>query len=206
MLALHSYINYRLRVHRAQVRILTHDQITAYADWQPFGPHWLRSITGARYWDWGDQLVSFYVHDAGELRELPGKHSIKVLKLTGCDLAEFPDLDGFDKLVAVDNCFNAAQDEQEMQLCLRAIAKCRSLQGLNLYEARVTDRCLKELIPLQNLANLELAENEEITDRGLEHLKSLKSLKRLSLGRKSNYTQAAVDKLQAALPDCEIEW
>ena len=201
-----AYINYRLRVHRAQVQLLRqHNQTTADADWQPFGPLWLRSLTGPRYWNWGDQLVAVYVHHPDEIRDVPGKRSIKVLKLTGCNLADFPDLDEFANLVAVDNCFGYAKNETEMREFLRAIAKCRSIQGLNLYESGVTDGGLAELAPLKNLANLELANNDDISDEGIEYLKSFKSLKRLTLFG-TRVTKNGIERLRAALPDCEIEW
>lgn len=197
-----AYLNYRVRAHQVQIRFLKQQQnYLEHAVWHPFGPNWLRTLTGPGYWEWGDLLAEAYINEEDDIRKLPGKGSIKALRFSPGDWTAMPNLDDFDQLIAID-LFMSRVDEP----CLRTVAKCKSLEGLNLYETGVTDRGLQELRPLQNLKNLELAANEELTDAGLEPLKTLKSLKRLSLGGRSGITKEGVAQLRAALPDCEIEW
>ena len=47
--------------------------------------------------------------------------------------------------------------------------------------------------------------NTKVSDAGLEHLKEMKELRYLGLTG-TNVTDKGVKELQAALPDCKIEW
>lgn len=187
-------------------------QNIAFADWQPFGPQWLRNITGPHYWEWGDRLVTVGLQHSNEISDLPGKSAIKVLQIYTVKCDAMPPLDNYDDLIAIDMCMVNydysnidGDDDPEFWPCLRVIAKRHSLQGLNLYETGVSDRGLRELVGMPHLANLELSGNPDVTDNGLVHLASIQSLKKLGLWG-TGVTQAGVEKLQGALPDCAIGW
>lgn len=205
-----AFVNYRLRINRAQRDYLraidAKQQVNVdFLAWQPFGPYWLRSLTGYFLWDWGDQLVEVYDDD---LAAVPGKSSIKSLRLEEINCRQLTTLQEFANLLTIDMCFGNflnESGESEIVPCLQLIAQRKSIEGLNLWGTGVTDRGLQELVAMKNLKNLELGENDEITDQGLVHLASLKSLRRLGLDG-TNASPEGVARLRAALPDCEIEF
>lgn len=77
------------------------------------------------------------------------------------------------------------------------------LQALSLLCHETTDRGLKHLHGLNKLQNLCCAGT--VTDAGLEHIKLLTNLKRLRL-HDENVTDEGIEKLQEALPECEIDF
>jgi hypothetical protein len=80
---------------------------------------------------------------------------------------------------------------------------CPRLNHLNLDGMAITDAGLAELTRYQDLESLSLS-GTKITDAGLEHLAKLPKLKELWL-RGTAITDAGYKKLQAALPECEIQ-
>lgn len=80
---------------------------------------------------------------------------------------------------------------------------CPKLNMLQLDGVSVTDAGIAELTRHQNLTSLSLS-GTKITDAGLEHLAKLPKLKELWL-RNTAITDAGHKKLQAALPNCEIQ-
>ena len=203
----------RYRLHEAQIAHLRRGQQNINsAEWQPFGLHWLRNITGPQYWQRGDRLVAGDVEHSDEISDLPGKNAIKVLRIFTVKCDAMPPLDEYDNLLAID-LFMVNYDYSDFEgdgdpdfwPCLHVIAQRDSVQGLNLYETGVTDRGLKELAGMPNLINLELSGNPDVTDDGLVPLASIQSLQKLGLWG-TGVTKTGVEKLQHALPDCEIRW
>ena len=80
---------------------------------------------------------------------------------------------------------------------------CPKLNMLQCDATPITDAGIAELTRHQNLASLSLS-GTKITDAGLEHLAKLPKLKELWL-RNTAITDAGYKKLQAALPNCEIQ-
>ena len=203
----------RSRLHDDQIAFISPNiENTDHAEWQPFGPYWLRLMTGPEYWEWGDLLAAVDVWHSNDISRFPGKNSIKVLRIWTVKCDAMPALDQYDNLLAIDmsmvnydySTFEGDGDP-DFWPCLQVIAGKDSIQGLNLYNTGVTDRGLKELSRMPNLKNLELADNSEVTDNGLKEIASIKSLKRLSMGG-NGVTEAGVKKLRKALPSCEILW
>ena len=77
-----------------------------------------------------------------------------------------------------------------------------SLRVLALSNTQITDAGLKHLEGLTNLTALELA-NTQVSYAGLKHLEGLTSLEYLNLTG-TQVTLEGVEKLQEALPNCEI--
>ena len=85
------------------------------------------------------------------------------------------------------------------------IAKMNDLEGLVIQHAKlITDEGLSQLKHQKKLKSLNLWYCKSITDKGLEHLHGLTELKSLQLGG-TQVTQAGINRLQKALPACEIE-
>jgi len=78
------------------------------------------------------------------------------------------------------------------------------LQRLNLDKCNITNDGLVNVEPLKNLDYLHIG-STHVTDAGLPHLYGLKKLTKLDLTYLSGITDEGVDKLQAELPDAEIE-
>jgi len=78
------------------------------------------------------------------------------------------------------------------------------LKQLFLQDNPITDEGLVHLGKIESLEMLVLA-GTQITDDGLKHLAGLKNLKYLGLTR-TKITRPAIDALQLALPQCELEW
>jgi hypothetical protein len=84
---------------------------------------------------------------------------------------------------------------------LRAFPKLRILE---LENTPVSDNGMAALSTLDSVEVLALAVTN-ITDAGIEPLCVMKQLKFLRIGG-TRITQTGVDRLQAALPDCQITW
>jgi hypothetical protein len=201
----------RLHVHQSQVAYLQrYNQSVEFAEWEPFGPHWLRSKTGSQYWEWGDRLIGVDCLLPDDLKDLPGKSAVKVLRVFALEPDKMHCLAEFDNLLALDLCFvsydrsdRADNRRGALWRCLQAVAQIDSLQGLNLYDARVTNRDLQELARMPNLIHLDISGNPDVTDDGLRHLASIQTLRKLSLDGTS-VTKDGLAQLQSALPNCEI--
>jgi len=88
---------------------------------------------------------------------------------------------------------------------LASIAKHKNLEGLSFQHAKqLTDDGLRHLSQMRRLKSLNLWACDLITDDGLEDLRELKNLKSLSLGG-TKVTLQGIQRLQLALPECEIE-
>ena len=99
---------------------------------------------------------------------------------------------------------------------LEHISTLKHLEVLHVFkESQITDRGLANVAKLTNLQSLHfgsdgkysaiLQDYMKITDEGLIHLYGLKNLESLSLNT-MHVTQAGIDNLQKALPNCKIEW
>jgi hypothetical protein len=80
---------------------------------------------------------------------------------------------------------------------------CPKLKYLALNDTAITDQGLSHVTAFQDLEMLSLS-GTKITDAGLAHLARLPRLKQLWL-RNTAITDAGYQKLQSALPDCEIQ-
>ncbi len=82
------------------------------------------------------------------------------------------------------------------------LKKLTSLSGLYISGTQITDAGLVHLKELNKLEELDLSDTQ-VTDDGLIHLKELTNLAVLTLSG-TQVTDDGVEKLQQALPDCEI--
>ena len=80
---------------------------------------------------------------------------------------------------------------------------CRKLKFIGLDDLPITDSGIAQLTALQDLESLSLS-GTKITDAGLAHLARLPRLKELWL-RNTAITDEGYQKLQAALPLCQIQ-
>ena len=87
---------------------------------------------------------------------------------------------------------------------LSKLPKPEKLVSLNLAQSRITDAEIGNLAALTNLETLVLSQTA-ITDACVNDLAKLKKLKRLIV-TETGITAGGVDKLQAALPDCQIQF
>lgn len=77
------------------------------------------------------------------------------------------------------------------------------LRRLAIAEADITDKTLELVGKLKYLKELDLCKSKAITDAGIAKLEGLRKLEELVLGGTS-VTDAGVNRLQRALPDCVI--
>jgi hypothetical protein len=155
-------------------------------------------------------MAAGYV-DSDEIAELPGRSHVKVLRFSRIKCDAMPPFDECDRLLAIDMhsvhlvyANDQGDGDPEFWRCLRVIAECDSLQGLNLHNTTVTDRCLQVLARMPNLIHLDVSTNP-ITDDGPVYFTTMSSLKKLNLAD-TQVTENGIRKLRAALPDCEIAW
>lgn len=145
-------------------------------------------------------MVGLDLERTGQLAAFPGSENIKSLSAGTAEIDMVPSLDRFQKLEAVDLCFAMGRDAR---LLLRALVRCRSMKGINLYESGVKDEDLAVLAEMQQLIQLELSGNREVTDHGLASLESMSTLRVLGLYGTS-VTPAGVARLRAVLPECDV--
>ena len=99
---------------------------------------------------------------------------------------------------------------------LEHVSKLERLESLYINGvAEITDRGLAQIAKLTNLRFLglgfgaphtvDIQDHMTITDEGLASLYGLKNLESLDL-RTTGVTEAGIDKLQKALPNCKIKW
>lgn len=212
-----GYGTYRYRLQPAQLQAIASEDVhesTTYLEWEPFGPYWLRSLTGDKLWQWGDRLVAIEPVNSADIDAFPGKSSVKVIRLEEFNLDHPPRLADYPNLIGLDAYFvhftwdspeYDNDDELRRKTFLHTVSQCETLEGINFYDFDLKDADLKQLSKMPNLRHLALASNGDITDAGLVHLASLKSLQVLDLFG-TEVTQKGVEKLQAELPDCEIQW
>ena len=87
---------------------------------------------------------------------------------------------------------------------VEALALLKALKHLVLSDTRLTDKGVELLAPLNSLETLQLSQCKRLTDQGLESLAKIGSLTYLEIQTNPQLTEAAVRKLQAALPKCKI--
>jgi hypothetical protein len=86
---------------------------------------------------------------------------------------------------------------------LKELKAVKNLRGLQLRGTQLTDTGLKELSDFESLEELVLGPNQ-FTVAGLNELKKLKNLKRLIVALDVRITDASLDELRKALPECQI--
>ncbi len=86
---------------------------------------------------------------------------------------------------------------------IRRLAKLPNLKFLNLAHTGISDHGLKHIGNISGLETLDLT-STMIADAGLVHLYELKNLKILTLAG-TDVTAAGAEKLQKALPHCQME-
>jgi len=174
----------------------------------PPGPAWLRDLVGVEFLaeitEAGQRMhtgirVTDDLIDDEEMALLGSCAEIKALHLGGSDITN----DGLKHIVGMTKLeyltLHYTQITDEGLEHLRGLSK---LSRLNLSDTSVGDRGIKHIEGLENLRELWL-DNTRLTDDGLKHLEGLRNLHTLSLPH-DECTQAGVEKLQRALPDCEI--
>jgi hypothetical protein len=87
---------------------------------------------------------------------------------------------------------------------MKTVGTLTRLKALSLRNAGFNESGLANLQSLRELERLELR-GSTVTDAGLNHLRGLSNLKNLNL-TETIVTAAGVNALQAALPNCKIEW
>ena len=86
---------------------------------------------------------------------------------------------------------------------LKHLANAKHLEVLDLYSCPITDNGLKHLRNLTQLRKVNLV-GSKVTDKSIPLLANWKKLKYLAVGG-SQITREGIRKLQAALPNCEVE-
>ncbi len=127
--------------------------------------------------------------DIGSLSNLKG---LWALSLNRCQIANITSLKNLNGLVYLDIGNNQIRD-------IKPIAGLKVLEIIGLSGNQIID--LTPLAGFEKAYHLELADNR-ITN--LSPLADLISLKYLSLDNNPDLTQSEIDKLQKALPSCEI--
>ncbi len=83
------------------------------------------------------------------------------------------------------------------------LKKHKGLVVLGLNNTRITDKGLAYLKELPRLSQLMVHRGTKVTEAGLVHLKSFPALTSLSVD-KANFSEASLNELRRALPDCRI--
>lgn len=213
-----GYAKYRHRLHEAHWQVGKSRWVFGGIETrgiQPFGPLWLRHLTGEEYWNWGDLIVSPNFPGPDAMIAFPGKGSVKSLSLPWVDSTMLDQLQDFPNLEVLSLSWGTwSGDLRELQrradgslgqAVLSSIAQCAQLKGLDIGDCHMTDKDLPHLAELSELVHLELGGNEGITDEAVRYLSSLKSLRILGLDA-TDVTQEGIEQLQAALPRCVIYW
>jgi Leucine Rich repeat len=88
---------------------------------------------------------------------------------------------------------------------LREVARIEKLHILRLVRTKITDEGLKELTKLPHLDTLDL-QDTKVSDLGMKELARCARLRCLKLLSRTDVTQAGVNELRKALPECQVEW
>ncbi len=140
----------------------------------------------------GDLFIKLLVNLPESAQVKTELTQLTVLKLGGNRITDVDALAGFTQLERLDLAGNQITD-------VGALARLTRLTVLNLSGNRITD--VSALAGLTQLTELNLNATE-ITDANA--LAGLTRLTSLSLWFNPNLTEAAIDELQKALPDCKI--
>lgn len=190
------------------------------------GPEIVRSVTGdGLFQDAAWVRLHDKQLDVNDLATLPDLPNLRQLTLTNCGLTDehLGPLTKLPKLETIDlknnSLTDAALESFRGMTKLETVSlSTNKIQGagcvhlvelplltqLFLHDNPVSDEGLSEIAKLTNLELLGLA-GSKVTDAGLDQLAELKRLKYLGLTR-TQVTRAGAARLQAKLPDCEIEF
>ena len=206
-----------------------------YGNLPPPGPIWLTDLLGKEYFFdvysvgvWGpyvtDETLALIaklpeVADVsiggqnritdGGLAHFAGMHNLEVValysdRITGTGLVHLAKLKRLKSLCAMGWINDSS---------LGHISMLGRLELLNIYGAtQITDEGLAHISKLHNLRKFIIvksgsADSEyiQVSDEGLVHLYGLKNLDELTFSA-TQVTQAGIEKLHEALPNCRIEW
>ena len=140
----------------------------------------------------------------GTVRKLLGDHlfaHVDMVSLFMCHLSDddLKCLDGLSKLERLNLSGNPITGSGFGHL-----VHLTTLNELLLSETKVADSSLPALVELKRLEFLAL-DGTEITDAGLACLQSFSGLKGLALGESQRFSDSALEELENALPQCDIE-
>lgn len=171
---------------------------------RPPGPTWLRSLLGDDifanvYFVCGTKDRSLITDEAmAYLQELT---NLRELDLYGTAITDA----GLKNLKALTHLeVLKLSDTQITDAGLENLKGLTQLKDLDLTDTGITDAGLENLKGLAGLQRLCLYQTTNITDAGLKHLQGLIQLKNLDL-ISTDVTQEGVNKLQQALPGCQID-
>jgi Leucine rich repeat/Leucine Rich repeat len=170
-------------------------------DVQPSGPAWLRKLLGENFFSEVDAVLLYDsdVTDAG-LANLEGLSELQTLVLTGTKVTDV----GLSNLRGLAHLQNLTLSGDTItDAGLVNLSQLPRLQELDLARTNITDAALKHLSGLKQLRTLNLR-GTKVTDAGLKHLKGLSQLKQLALTAAKVFSNAGVEELQDALPNCEV--
>lgn len=88
--------------------------------------------------------------------------------------------------------------------CLSTISEFKNLRSLNLSKTQIKGTTLAKLAPIQTLEFLNLY-GTPLESAQIDQLLQLTQLKRLFLFQTELYSEAAIERLREALPNCEID-
>ncbi len=171
---------------------------------QSFVPAWLRRTLGDDLFDTFDGIsVREGAIEDAEWKYFSALPELRVLHLSGCfphnSDAAMEHIKGLHQLEDLDlNC-----QEKITDTGLKNLKGLTSLQKLNITRTAITDSGLAYLHELRQLKSLKLI-GTQITDAGLENLAGLDRLEELCL-HGTHVTEPGVQKLQRALPSCNIK-
>ena len=84
------------------------------------------------------------------------------------------------------------------------VIKLPNMTYLSFWRVRtISDTGLKELVKLKKITSINL-DGTQVTDAGLPELAKIKQLKEIDLENTKGVTEAGIDALQQALPNCKI--
>jgi hypothetical protein len=143
------------------------------------------------------------------IREIEAGGGWVETRFTGPDWLQglIPDAVGGDGLTGFERFFIViAGEEPFTDATLKRLGRHRSLVGLTLGKAQITDA---GLVHLRGLANLEWLHfngygRPNISDEGLVHLKGMTKLRSLKLGFCPRITSNGIADFKKALPNCGI--
>jgi hypothetical protein len=133
-----------------------------------------------------------------QIHDLPRLSSIGLFstKITGEGFKAWKNLPNLQSL-QLDNTFITDAG-------LRHLMELSNLSDLTLSRTKVTDEGLRHLAGMPKLKHLQL-DGLPITDDGLKYLENMPQLGELEING-TKVTSTGIDKLQRALPNCQINW
>ncbi|MCH7726014.1 MAG: hypothetical protein IH991_05970, partial [Planctomycetes bacterium] len=158
-------------------------------------PQWLKNLDDGVTWQsFGGEISASQLHYLARLKNLSGL-GLNGRRITDDHLVHLSKLPKLDALHLHGTGISDAG--------LEHLAGLKNLRHLLLGETSITDA---GLVHLKNLSLESLALGyTSITDVGLKHLYSLRTLEYLDL-TSVPVTESGLAALEAALPECEVEW